>query len=159
MLESTRAKEAAVRKETTEQLEIFRRQQEEAEKAAFRERENEDAPLGEQQWTAPARKRRRAKEKDPLLGVKLRKLSTTAETSGSLEERQSPTKTSHTTPKDVESVKSPTKPDTEQRTPKPPHSGSHNNTFAATSSVLTSFKDKGSPPKQLGLGNYSSDED
>ena len=34
VLESTRAKEAEVKKQTTEQLEAFRRQQEEAEKTA-----------------------------------------------------------------------------------------------------------------------------
>ena len=87
VLESTRAKEEAVKKETTEQLNLFRRQQEEADKALLEETEeaategNETGKArsptaGESHWTINARKRKRAKEKEILKGVKLRKSST-----------------------------------------------------------------------------------
>lgn len=89
MLESTRAKEEAVKRETTEQLDLFRRQQEEADKALLKESgENQDGEggkagsptAGENQWAINARKRKRAKEKEVLKGVKVRKGSSTSET-------------------------------------------------------------------------------
>ena len=83
VLESTRAKEEAVKKETREQLEIFRRQQEETDQTLIRSSENEGRQLGtshntvstsdEPQWTVSARKRKRAMEREFLKGVKLRK--------------------------------------------------------------------------------------
>lgn len=82
VLESTRAKEEAVKKETTEQLDIFRRQQEEADKAIMSEAVGvEDTspvggiPPGESQWVINARKRKRAKGREALLGAKVRKTS------------------------------------------------------------------------------------
>ena len=88
MLESTRAKEEAVKRETTEQLDLFRRQQEEADKALLKESgEKEDGEggkagsptAGESQWAINARKRKRVKEKEVLKGVKVRKGSSTSE--------------------------------------------------------------------------------
>ena len=88
MLESTRKKEEDVKRETTEQLEIFRRQQEEADKALLRDRSETDdtkatgagdPEAGESQWAVNARKRKRAKEKEGLKGIKLRKSSSTIE--------------------------------------------------------------------------------
>lgn len=83
MLESTRQKEEAVKKETTEQLDLFRRQQEEADKALLDESGATEAAdggqvldAGESQWALNARKRKRVKEKEVLKGVKLRKSST-----------------------------------------------------------------------------------
>ena len=86
VLESTRAKEEAVKKETTERLDVFRRQQEEADKALLSEAAgtSDVIPLGlassESQWAINASKRKRTKEKEGLKGVKLRKLSSTSET-------------------------------------------------------------------------------
>ncbi|WEW61595.1 hypothetical protein PRK78_007086 [Emydomyces testavorans] len=82
LLESTRAKEAAVKKETMEQLEMFHRQREEAEKKAFLEGNDPNqpgagSPTEEEQWGASGRKRRRTKESDVLPKVKLRKSSST----------------------------------------------------------------------------------
>lgn len=86
VLESTRAKEQAVKKETSEQLDLFRRQQEEAEKAALDQAgstSNAAAsptdPTIETQWALNAKKRKRAKEDKGLKGVKIRKSSSTAE--------------------------------------------------------------------------------
>jgi hypothetical protein len=78
VLESERAKEAAIRKDTREQLDSFRKQQEEAEKAALAGEETTPAVEEEQLFTA-GRKRKKGKEKEPLRGVKLRKPSTTSE--------------------------------------------------------------------------------
>lgn len=83
LLESTRAREAALKKETNEQLEVFHRQRQEAEKAALDSGDTNDpnrvgaaaSPTEDEQWSIPGRKRRRVKEKDALPGVKLRKSS------------------------------------------------------------------------------------
>lgn len=82
VLESTRAKEEAVKKETIEQLDIFRRQQEEADKAIMSEAVGvgDTSPIGgippgESQWAINARKRKRAKGREALLGAKVRKTS------------------------------------------------------------------------------------
>lgn len=82
-MESTRVKEAKVRKETAEQLEIFRKQREAAEKAQFEEDDDASTaatagvPSSQVTWTAKPRKRRRDKEAVPSLGAKLRKTSST----------------------------------------------------------------------------------
>ncbi|EGD99412.1 hypothetical protein TESG_06765 [Trichophyton tonsurans CBS 112818] len=85
ILESTRAKEEALQKETSEKLELFHRQREEAEKALL------DADTGNaaelvgpadegDNWAISGRKRRRPKEKDGgLLGLKRRRSATAAE--------------------------------------------------------------------------------
>ena len=86
MLESTRAKEAAVQKETQEQLDIFRKQQEKADRDLLRIDDAErveaarvlEAP--EEQWRMNGKKRARKIEKEPLKGVKIRKISSAAET-------------------------------------------------------------------------------
>ncbi|KAF1924457.1 uncharacterized protein M421DRAFT_103781 [Didymella exigua CBS 183.55] len=73
--EAKRKEEANVKKETREQLELFRRQQEEAERKALEE-DNEGAPKEDQvQWAASGRKRKKGTESSLLKGVKLRKSS------------------------------------------------------------------------------------
>jgi hypothetical protein len=74
-MESTRAKEDAVKRETAERLEAFRRQQEDTEKAS-----RGDAPEASNQseadtWAFNARKRKRTKEKEAIAGLKLHKSS------------------------------------------------------------------------------------
>lgn len=81
VLESTRAQEAAVKKDTADQLEVFRRQREEAEKALLEDTSADVAPAAEgEDWKIPARKRRRDKKKDSLIPGKKRK--STAEGNG-----------------------------------------------------------------------------
>lgn len=75
VLESTRAQEAAVKKDTADQLEVFRKQREEAEKAMLGPTSSEVAPAEEDEWTIPARKRRRDKSKESLVPGKKRKAS------------------------------------------------------------------------------------
>ncbi|KAF3053211.1 hypothetical protein E8E11_011755 [Didymella keratinophila] len=75
ILDAKRKEEANVKKETREGLELFRRQQEEAERKALEE-DNERTPKEEQvQWAAPSRKRKKGPESSLLKGVKLRKSS------------------------------------------------------------------------------------
>ncbi|KAF2197092.1 hypothetical protein GQ43DRAFT_444545 [Delitschia confertaspora ATCC 74209] len=82
VLESTREKEAKIKKETAEQLEVFRRHQEEAEKAARAAGGDDtttEVAVEETQWMTSGRKRKKGTEKTPLLGLKLRKTSSTSE--------------------------------------------------------------------------------
>lgn len=75
-MESTRSKEAEVKKETREQLDAFRKQREEAEKAAQLE-EGEQAPAAATEtWSVGPRKRKKGREKEGIGGVKLRRIST-----------------------------------------------------------------------------------
>lgn len=80
VLESTRAQEAAVKKDTADQLEIFRKQREEAEKAMLGSTASEVGPVEEEEWTIPARKRRRDRGRELLLPGKKRKGSGEGET-------------------------------------------------------------------------------
>ena len=88
VLESTRKKEEEVRKETSEQLDLFRRQQEEKDKELLEGGGEVDGKagsptVGESQspWAVNARKRKRVKENDRagLKGLKLRNSSSTGE--------------------------------------------------------------------------------
>lgn len=76
MLESTRAKDATVKKETLEQLDIFKKQQEEANKRALEVDEIAET-LPKDEWSV-AKKRKRQAKTDPLLGVKVRRKSSSA---------------------------------------------------------------------------------
>lgn len=74
VMESTRAQEAAVKQDTAEQLEVFRRQREEAEKVLLEDNSADVGPPAEGgDWKIPARKRRRDKNKDLLVPGKKRK--------------------------------------------------------------------------------------
>lgn len=68
-----------MQKENSEQLQIFRRQREEAEAAALAEQNSvESMPIEEEQWTLPGRKRKKGRDRENVLGVKLRKTSSAA---------------------------------------------------------------------------------
>ena len=168
MLESTRAKEEAVKKETAEQLDLFRRQQEEADKASLGEGgdlsdpnatgKTGGLPAIESEWAVNAKKRKRAKEKEGLKGIKLRR-SSTSETPQVSTTPDKPADSS--TPsvvskepnavfeppigKDVDSIKS-TSPSESQIT-----------TSLETSVIQSKGKKEALP--SLGLAGYSSDED
>ncbi|KAL3458774.1 N-terminal domain of NEFA-interacting nuclear protein NIP30-domain-containing protein [Aspergillus heterothallicus] len=74
IMESTRAQEATVKKETAEQLELFRRQREEAEKVALEDNAANITPVAEgEDWKIASRKRRREKSKDILIPGRKRK--------------------------------------------------------------------------------------
>ena len=162
VLESTRVKEAAIRKETIEQLDLFRKQQEEAEKATLAEQSISDPPGEEEQWVISERKRKKGKNKEALRVVKLRKSSTSEQALSASKAASSPeapppkrAKPTAMQVKPVETAKavsSPTKVIPKQ-----------NQQAKAQSPVkeLPSASPQPQHPKPLALGlaNYSSDED
>ncbi|MCJ1417994.1 hypothetical protein MMC32_004339 [Xylographa parallela] len=86
VLESTRAKEEAIKKETAEQLNLFRRQQEDADRVMAHDAENENAestlpkpgsPINDDSVWTVHRKRKRVKETEVAKGVKVRKSPST----------------------------------------------------------------------------------
>lgn len=139
---STRAKEAEVKKDTKEQLDAFRKQQEDAEKAA-KQAETADEPAATESWAAGPRKRKKGKDKEGIGGVKVRRTSSQA-----------------AKPEELSTVPAarelPAKAATE-----------HADLPAATSRASAVQEDalkpaSPSPPAAalgLGLGGYSSDED
>ena len=64
-----------MRKETREQLDAFRKQQEEAEKAA-RQEEGVETSAPAESWAVGARKRKKGREKETIGGLKVRRVST-----------------------------------------------------------------------------------
>jgi hypothetical protein len=150
VLESTRAKEAAVRKETAEQLEVFRKQREAAEKAQFQE-DNDAAPnagkagspISQETWAAKPKKRRRDKGIIPTQGAKLRKMSSTD--SG---KPDSPTLKTAATEDHAKTTPTVT-----------PTNALETDVEPTTKPGGPSLEQKSTPAAVLGLGNYSSDED
>ncbi len=172
MLESTRAKEEAVKKETAEQLDLFRRQQEEADKALLNEGGDttEPSPLGnvgsppaaESNWTVNASKRKRAKDKEGLKGVKLRKSSSTSETSPAIasSDNRADDSTTYPTPKDSKTESSsPIENDTiSVKAASTPKSNAILSGESSTNKAENIHAGKAALPA-LGLAGYSSDED
>ena len=81
MLESTRKKEQEVKKETAEQLEVFRKQREAAEYAALQEANAPGDPsrIEQDSWTMSTKKRRRGNQNDAPVLAKVRRRSTAEE--------------------------------------------------------------------------------
>ncbi|KAF7928328.1 hypothetical protein EAE99_005085 [Botrytis elliptica] len=159
VLESTRAEEDRVRKETAEGLELFRKQQEDADKKA-RAADNDGAqtqdgsPVRGDEWGTTGRKRKRTKDKEVLKGVKVRRASSSAEQASS----STSTKDLSTKPAkdDSDSIATSTKPSTSKDSaktldPKP----------AKIAPKPVAVKKPSPPPfnKGLGLVDYGSDED
>ncbi|KAJ4349288.1 hypothetical protein N0V95_004718 [Ascochyta clinopodiicola] len=133
ILEAKRKEEENVKKETREQLDLFRRQQEEAERKAL-EDDNIEVPKEDQvQWAAPGRKRKKGPEASILKGVKLRKSGSSAEESKSVDIVSEKPKTARDAPEAASATPTAT---------------------ASTASAV-------SPPTtlSLGLGYASSDEE
>lgn len=150
VLESTRAKEAEVRKENAEQLELFRKQREAAEKAQFEEDGNPASSSGaaayspnQESWAARPKKRRRGNEVTPALGAKLRKTSSTE-----LKEPDAAVAKETVSAKDVNMLSTASPSSTEQAD------------MASDNPLqLPVTKQKPPPASTLGLGDYSSDDD
>ncbi|TVY38987.1 hypothetical protein LSUB1_G002496 [Lachnellula subtilissima] len=152
VLESTRADEDRVKRETAEGLALFRQQQEEADKKARRGSEGvavaeAGSPIAEEEtWIAGARKRKRAKEKDVLKGVKIRRSSTANEIGKLSEDAASATGDSPATRK--------------QSTAAPVNATVNPNKATSSSRTQTAAVVKKPPAKpSLGLVDYGSDED
>lgn len=140
VMESTRAQEAAVKKDTADQLEAFRRQREKAEKML------QDEPLEEEGegWTAP-RKRRR--EKQNSLFPKKRKASDTNPTGKDTDKEGDDTKTDRKT-----STSS-------QATSASKSTGATTQPTGATAEQKPVANPGPKPLVSLGLGDYGSDSD
>ncbi|KLJ10700.1 hypothetical protein EMPG_09868 [Blastomyces silverae] len=179
VLESTRAQEAALKRETKEQLEIFHRQRQEAEKALVDTGSGDpksagaSSPADEEQWTTSVRKRKRAKVKDAIPGVKLRK-SSSANINSIAASKMSPegSKESRLTSDSPEISKNQEKPDIpvnpanpvnpeDIKEPEEPE-GPATTSAKAAPDHSSKVKQKAVPqvvPSALGLGAYSSDDD
>lgn len=86
-MESTRAQEAALKRETSEKLEVFHQQREEADKGLLNNatggdggQQDPNALDDTEQWTIPGRKRRRQKEKNGFPTLKRKKSLLSSET-------------------------------------------------------------------------------
>jgi hypothetical protein len=88
VLESTRAEEARLKKETADGLALFRQQQDDADRKARTGGEGatdvlDGPPVAEEEsWVAAGRKRKRTKDKEVLKGVKIRRSSTSGSPAG-----------------------------------------------------------------------------
>lgn len=164
VLESTRAKEDALKKETAEKLNSFRRQQEEADRALLDQANDteEGTPIGkangpgagDSQGAANVWKKRKRVEKEVLKGVKLRKGSSSIEsslrsgaTSGEVGDAKS---------RSEEAIEGKVK--TENVMGEKPSSYPKSVDDEAKTSLLLPQKDK-TPQPSLGLAAYSSDEE
>lgn len=162
IMESTRAQEAAVKKDTAEQLEVFRRQREEAEKALLEDSSANVAPAAqEEDWKIPARKRRREK-KDSLIPGKKRKSTAegAGENSPQAERKTEETKSNSKEDKSAESA--PAKADTAASPKEPQSSGNFNNPGKSAEDTKTTNTKPAEPPKpaaSLGLADYGSDSE
>jgi hypothetical protein len=149
VLESSRAQEASIRKDTAEKLAAFRKHQEDLEKAALAGNSSDLVEQGTE-WAATSGKKRKKGQKEFLPGVKVRK---TEGDGRGVVERKSSIDASEEEKKQEQVLKTKVVP--------PPTSKAPNleTTTTATIQPSTSTKPKASPILGLGLGNYSSEED
>ena len=157
VLESTRAKEEELKKETAEQLEAFKKQRENAQQASLEggslnEQNSAAAAVHEELWaTQPSRKRRRGRErdKDQLIGSKVPRKALL----GDEGVKVSATKTLPE-PKPTRSEQD----DPLLRGPKVDASSELQRVEVIHSPAKTPYASQAALPS-LGLGAYSSDED
>lgn len=158
VLESTRAEEDKVKKETAEGLELFRKQQEEVDKKA-KAAENDGSQIQEgstareDEWGATGRKRKRTKDKEVLKGVKVRRASSSAEQASSSSSKDLSTKSAKDESSSVaKSTKQPTPEDSAKVSDTEPKKVAPKPASAKTPPPPP-------PKKGLGLVDYGSDED
>ncbi|CAF9926406.1 MAG: hypothetical protein ALECFALPRED_003435 [Alectoria fallacina] len=179
VLESTRKKEEEVKKETSEQLDLFRRQREEKDKELLEGGEEVDGKAGsptaaesQPPWAVNARKRKRAKENERagLKGVKLHKSSSTGEAPAGLRTSSSTgeaLKVSRTEAGEGRSVEpqgtAPAVQSTEDKASVRVSASRQPPPEAITTKAAPKQENYSSPKPQgasgLGLAGYSSDED
>ncbi|KAI6792705.1 hypothetical protein KC361_g6565 [Hortaea werneckii] len=173
VLESTRTLEAEVKKETREQLDAFRKLQEDAEKKAVAGQEGEDAGDAatadvETSWALGPRKRKKGKERGGVLGgIKLRKAES-ADTAGGGGGGEGGKVTSSSSPKedkDVKDTEASSRTPAESKSPEqtePPLSAPNKQDAGKTVThepQQVEAKSAAQPPLSLGLVAYSSDEE
>jgi len=148
-MESTRKKENEVKKETTEQLSAFRRQQEDAEKAARSQGNDTAAPEVSESWTVGPRKRKKGKE-SIIGGVKVRRTSTAEKEHGAVPPGEPPT-----------APRKPSEPPSEPPTETKKGLTTKAESLAPATTTNTASTSTSPTPAVAGLGlaAYSSDED
>lgn len=160
VLESTRAQEAAVQKDTADQLEVFRRQREEAEKTLLEDTTTDVAPVAEgEDWKIPSRKRRREKKKDSFVSGKKRKSATedTGKDTSQTEQNEETIPTDKSETKEV-SASDLAGANTSRKDSKPSES-SDSSLKPSENTKATNEKqsETENPAVSLGLGDYDSD--
>ena len=153
VLESTRAQEAAVKKDTADQLEAFRKQREEAEKTALGPTSSSVTPAEEEEWSVRARKRRREK-KDLLLPGKKRKESTEGTEDTKEQEIKKPSQGTAPVTKAQQDTAS-----SDARISKAPAPSIAKTASAGTDKSTTEKVQPAKPAPSLGLVGYGSDSD
>jgi hypothetical protein len=136
--EAARAKELAEKRATKEGLDEFRKQQEEAERAAKEQEGAVSPPTVSESWSVGPRKRKKGKEKDGIGGLKIRRTSTGEQ---------------------AKKVEDTLKPDDQAA---PSHAQGQQSLVKEQSDKKPASTPPTSPPAPaagLGLGAYSSDED
>lgn len=162
VLESTRAQEAAVKKETAEQLEAFRQQREEAEKALLEDTSADVRPSAEgEDWKISSRKRRRDK-KDVLIPGKKRKSTSESVSENPAETEQK----SDTKPAEKgrisasDSAPKAPAPDVSSKPNKPEDTPKQRDNANPAKAGQAEAKQAAPPASlSLGLANYDSDSD
>ncbi|ORY11874.1 N-terminal domain of NEFA-interacting nuclear protein NIP30-domain-containing protein [Clohesyomyces aquaticus] len=149
VLESTRKQEATIQKETLDQLEAFRRKQEEVEKVPLEEQTAASPTEDELQWAVSGHKRKRGPENGLLKGVKLRKSSTSSDSKASTAKAVSGEGQSHNKGKE-----NPVASNNSAKTGQPPAAKALPNATTSASPPAQSAK-----PALFGLDYGSSDED
>ena len=154
-MESTRAQEAAIRQDTDEQLSLFRKYREEAEKST-KSTEGE-APGEGEHWVAGSKKRRKGCDREQLKGVKFRRssqyknkstISGTDDSNPQINEKKNRQKFEQKAPRTADELSKSQKIEEDDGKPMP--------------GALDSTSDnviKSKPERLLGLAGYSSDDD
>ncbi|KAI7249690.1 hypothetical protein KC343_g10630 [Hortaea werneckii] len=171
VLESTRSQEAEVKKETREQLDAFRKLQEDAEKKAVAGQEGEDAgdvaaADAETSWALGPRKRKKGKERGGVLGgIKLRKAES-AETAGGGggEGEKATSSSSPKEDKDAKDTQASSRTPAESKSPEQTERPLSAPDKQGTGKTVTHEPRQGeaksaAQPPSLGLVAYSSDEE
>jgi hypothetical protein len=151
VLESSRAQEASILKETSEKLAAFRKHQEELEKAALSSSGGLAEEITETWVASSGKKRKKGREKEFLKGVKLRKSDSADDTAaGTVVESKSAEKTTQAEAVEVKA--------TSPSIPGAPNS-KQSPTIGHLTKPATLSTTSSRPALGLGLANYSSDED
>ncbi|KAI7162769.1 hypothetical protein KC349_g1830 [Hortaea werneckii] len=170
VLESTRTQEAEVKKETKEQLDAFRKLQEDAEKKAVAGQEGEDAgdaatADAETSWALGPRKRKKGKERGGLVGgIKLRKAES-GEVGGDGGGAKAPSSSSPKEDKDGKDTEASSRTPAESKSPEQADRASLAHDKQGAGKTVThepqpvEAKSAAQPPPSLGLVAYSSDEE
>lgn len=160
VLESTRAQEAAVQKDTADQLEVFRRQREEAEKTLLEDTTTDVAPAAEgEDWKIPSRKRRREKKKDSLVSGKKRKSATedTDKDTSQTEQNEETIPTDKSETKEASASDSAGANNSRKDSKPSESSDSSPKPSEDTKATIENQSETEKPAVSLGLGDYDSD--